>query len=89
MLFGAAIPSDTVISSVASHVSQDDDALIPNLTVRETLYFAAALRLPVWMTEVQKKARAESVMLEFNLRECAETLIGDAKRKGISQWENG
>ena len=87
MLFGAATPSDIVISSVVSYVSQDDDALIPNLTVRETLYFAAALRLPVWMSKDQKKARAESILLELNLRECADTLIGDAKRKGISQGE--
>lgn len=47
VLFGAAIPSASVISSVASYVSQDDDALIPTLTVRETLHFAAGLRLPI------------------------------------------
>lgn len=87
MLFGAGIPSDSVISSVVSYVSQDDDALIPTLTVRETLNFAAALRLPIWMSKVQKRARAESVLLDLNLRDCADTLIGDAKKKGISQGE--
>ena len=87
MLFGAAIPSDSVISSVVSYVPQDDDALIPTLTVRETLNFAAALRLPIWMSKVQKKARAQSVLLDLNLRDCADTLIGDAKKKGISQGE--
>lgn len=47
MLFGAAIPSASVVDSVASYISQDDDALIPTLTVHETLHFAAGLPLPM------------------------------------------
>ncbi len=87
MLFGAAVPSDSVVHSVTSYVSQDDDALISTLTVRETLHFAAGLRLPTWMSKEQKRSRAESVLLEMNLRDCADTLIGDMKKKGISQGE--
>ena len=87
MLFGAAVPSDSVVSSVVSYVPQDDDALIPTLTVRETLNFAAALRLPIWMSKDEKTARAESVLLDLNLRDCADSLIGDMKKKGISQGE--
>ena len=87
ILFGAAIPSEAVISSVVSYVSQEDDALIPTLTVRETLNFAAQLRLPRWMSNKEKTARAESVLRDLNLRDCAETVIGDIGRKGISQGE--
>ena len=87
MLFGAAIPSASVISSVASYVSQDDDALIPTLTVRETLHYAAGLRLPIWMSKDEKIHRAESVLLQLNLRDCADNLIGDAKKRGISKGE--
>ncbi|KAJ5723183.1 hypothetical protein N7488_001218 [Penicillium malachiteum] len=36
MLYNGAVPSETVIRSVTSFVTQDDDALMPSLTVRET-----------------------------------------------------
>jgi ABC-type transport system involved in cytochrome bd biosynthesis fused ATPase/permease subunit len=36
MTFNGARPSDSVIRSVCSYVCQDDDALLPSLTVRET-----------------------------------------------------
>lgn len=87
LFFGAAMPNEAVIRSVVSYVSQDDDDLIPTLTVRETVRFAAGLRLPTWMTKDEKNVRAESVLFELNLRECADTCIGDAKKKGVSQGE--
>lgn len=34
-----------------------DDSLIPNLTVRETLTYAAMLRLPGYLTKEKKLAR--------------------------------
>lgn len=37
------------------------------LTVRETLHFAAGLRLPMWMSEDEKMTRAESVSPQLNL----------------------
>src|SRR5262249_44604311 len=49
LLLNGAEPSDSVIRSVVSYVAQDDDGLLPSLTVRETLRFAAGLRLPSWM----------------------------------------
>ncbi|MCJ1338983.1 hypothetical protein MMC09_004272 [Bachmanniomyces sp. S44760] len=87
MLFGGAIPSEDVIRSVTSYVSQDDDALLPTLTVRETLYFAAGLRLPTWMTKSEKTHRAESVLLKLGLRDCADNLVGNDLIKGISGGE--
>ena len=49
MLYNGAVPSESVVRSVTSFVTQDD-ALMPSLTVRESLRFAAGLRLPSWMS---------------------------------------
>jgi ABC-type multidrug transport system ATPase subunit len=87
MLYGGAVPSEDVIRSVSSYVSQDDDALLPTLTVRETLYLAADLRLPTWMSREDKRKRAESVLLKLGLRDCADTRIGSDLIKGISGGE--
>ncbi len=87
MLYGGADPSDDVVRSVSSYVCQDDDALLPTLTVRETLHFAAGLRLPIWMSKQEKIQRAESVLLKLGLRECADNLIGNELIKGISGGE--
>ena len=87
MLFGGSNPSDEVVRSVTSYVCQDDDALLPTLTVRETLYFAARLRLPTWMSKEEKNQRAESTLMKLGLRDCADNLVGDANKKGISGGE--
>ena len=87
MLFGGAIPSAEVIRSVTSYVSQDDDALLSTLTVRETLHYAAMIRLPKFMTKEQKHQRAESVLLKLGLKDCANNIIGSDKKKGISGGE--
>lgn len=85
--FNDAIPSDSVIQSVVSYVCQDDDALLPSLTVRETLRFAAGLRLPSWMSKQDKYQRAEEVLLKMGLKDCADNLVGSDLVKGISGGE--
>lgn len=87
MTFNGAVPSDSVIRSVCCYVCQDDDALLPSLTVRETLHFAAGLRLPAFMTKEQKVRRAEDVLLKMGLKDCADNLIGSDLIKGISGGE--
>ncbi|KAI1122767.1 P-loop containing nucleoside triphosphate hydrolase protein [Nemania abortiva] len=87
LLFNGASPSSSVIRSVVSYVCQDDDALLPSLTVRETLRFAAGLRLPSWMTKQEKYQRAEEVLLKMGLKDCADNLIGSDLVKGISGGE--
>lgn len=87
MTFNGAVPSDSVIRSVCSYVCQDDDALLPSLTVRETLRFSARLRLPSFMTTQQKNQRAEEVLLKLGLKDCADNLIGSDMIKGISGGE--
>ena len=87
MLINGAIPSEAVVRSIFSYVCQDDDALLPSLTVRETFRFAAGLRLPTWMSKKEKEQRAESVLLKMGLRDCADNLIGGELVKGISGGE--
>ncbi|KAI5863743.1 P-loop containing nucleoside triphosphate hydrolase protein [Durotheca rogersii] len=87
LTFNGAVPSDSVIRSVVSYVCQDDDALLPSLTVRETLRFAAGLRLPKWMSKSEKNQRAEEVLVKMGLKDCADNLIGNELVKGISGGE--
>jgi len=87
MLYNGAVPSESVIRSICSYVCQDDDALLPSLTVRETLRFAAGLRLPSWISKEEKHRRADSVLLKMGLRDCADNLIGSELLKGISGGE--
>ncbi|KAI2466210.1 P-loop containing nucleoside triphosphate hydrolase protein [Annulohypoxylon bovei var. microspora] len=87
LTFNSAVPSDSVIRSIVSYVCQDDDALLPSLTVRETLRFAAGLRLPSWMSKSEKHQRAEDVLTKMGLKDCADNLIGNEMVKGISGGE--
>jgi ABC-type multidrug transport system ATPase subunit len=87
MLFNGIKPSDSIVRSLCSYVTQDDNALLPYLTVRETLHFAAGLRLPNWMSKRDKEGRAEDVILKMGLKDCADHLIGSELLKGISGGE--
>jgi len=44
-----------------------DDVLFPHLTVKETLTYAARLRLPSILTKEQKEKRALEVIEELGL----------------------
>jgi ABC-type lipoprotein export system ATPase subunit len=81
-----AVSAD-VLRSVTSFVTQDDDALMPSLTVRETLQFAARLRLPPRMSRQEKQQKAEDVLLKMGLKDCAQRPIGSNLKKGISGGE--
>ncbi|KAL6710442.1 hypothetical protein ACN47E_008490 [Coniothyrium glycines] len=87
MSFNGLVPSQDVVHSICSFVTQDDDALLASLTVRETLKYAAGLRLPKWMSKEQKMQKAEEVLLKMGLRDCADHLIGNDLIKGISGGE--
>ncbi|XP_073001536.1 ABC transporter G family member 26 [Typha latifolia] len=64
-----------------------DDVLFPQLTVEETLVFAALLRLPTNMSKQQKHSRVDAIIKELNLERCRHTKIGGAFVKGISGGE--
>ena len=63
------------------------DQMLPHLSVRETLRFAAALRLPRALSAAEKRAQVEAVILELGLKECAETCVGGAHVRGVSGGE--
>ncbi|XP_077234759.1 ATP-binding cassette 14 isoform X2 [Tasmannia lanceolata] len=64
-----------------------DDVLYPHLTVRETLVFAALLRLPSTLSPLEKREHAERVIEELGLRRCRNSMIGGPLLRGISGGE--
>ena len=62
-------------------------ALLQALTVYETLYFAAMLRLPRTFTTAQKVERINSVIRALGLEKCRNTIIGGFFRRGVSGGE--
>ncbi|KAL6562490.1 ABC transporter G member 26 [Orobanche gracilis] len=64
-----------------------DDVLFPQLTVEDTLVFAAFLRLPSRMSRRQKYERVELIVKELGLERCRHTRIGGGFVKGISGGE--
>lgn len=64
-----------------------DDVLFAHLTVRETLTYAARLRLPKTMTRRQKEQRALDVIYELGLERCQDTMIGGSYVRGVSGGE--
>lgn len=70
----------------SSFCRQTDD-LLPYLTVRETLAYAAALRLPRSVTAETRSAIVDQTIMELGLADAADVVVGGAFRKGISGGE--
>ncbi|KAG2431027.1 hypothetical protein HYH02_013459 [Chlamydomonas schloesseri] len=68
------------------YVSQDD-LLYAELTVYETLYFAALLRLPRSWSRADKLSRVEMVVEGLGLDRCRDTIIGSHMMRGVSGGE--
>lgn len=62
---------------------KQSDALFPMLTVKETLQFAAYLRIPDKTME-EKRQIAEKTINTLRLESCADTIVGDEANRGIS-----
>ncbi|KAJ3314352.1 hypothetical protein HDU76_002431 [Blyttiomyces sp. JEL0837] len=75
------------VSGITASVRQDDSHLLPALTARETLLYAAFLRLPVEWDKERKVNRADEVLVELGLKTCANTLVGGNGVKGLSGGE--
>ena len=71
---------------MSGYVMQDD-LLNANLTVRETLHYTAALRLPQSFSAEDRDARVNEVIREMGLLKCQDVMVGDPSRKGISGGE--
>jgi ABC-type multidrug transport system ATPase subunit len=63
------------------------DILLHTLTVRETLMYAAQLRLPSSVSQEERTKLVEEVILELSLKEAADTRIGNHAHKGCSGGE--
>lgn len=64
-----------------------DDVLYPHLTVKETLMYAALLRLPKKLSKKAKMERAMEVIYELGLERCQDTMIGGPFLRGVSGGE--
>lgn len=71
-------------AKLSSFVMQDDN-LLPALTVRETLLFAANMKMKTPPHE--KVQRVDELIRIFKLTSCQHTLVGNALIKGVSGGE--
>ncbi|CAK9861222.1 unnamed protein product [Sphagnum jensenii] len=71
---------------IAAYVTQSDD-LIGTLTVNETVYYSASLRLSSKIPRSEKKAIVESTIREMGLMECRNTPVGNWHLRGLSGGE--
>ncbi|KAL6607792.1 hypothetical protein ACP70R_040855 [Stipagrostis hirtigluma subsp. patula] len=74
------------LRAISAHVAQDD-MLHPTLTVRETLLFAAELRLPRALPAGKKRARVDALVDQLGLSGVADTVIGDDGHRAVSGGE--
>jgi len=61
-----------------------DDIIHSELTVRESLYFTAKLRLPADTQDAEIEERIERVLIELKLTEQGDQVIGSAEAKVLS-----
>ncbi|KAM9912391.1 hypothetical protein OXX69_002599 [Metschnikowia pulcherrima] len=78
--------SPAKLSKLSAYVTQVDNLLIPQLTVRETLYYQACLRLPASCHQ-SIPMYLNQIMRSTGLIDCADTPIGSETTKGISGGE--
>ncbi|KAJ3417122.1 hypothetical protein HDV05_006981 [Chytridiales sp. JEL 0842] len=78
--------SKTLLRSLVAYVDQDD-LMLPTLTVRETIMFSANLRLPECISLYEKKARVEEVLHMLGLAHVGNTVVGGNGKRGISGGE--
>lgn len=79
-------PFSSSLKRTLGFVTQDD-VLYAHLTVTETLYYTALLRLPSTLSRQEKAAQAEAVLDQLGLTVCRNNIIGSALVRGISGGE--
>ncbi|KXS10981.1 P-loop containing nucleoside triphosphate hydrolase protein [Gonapodya prolifera JEL478] len=68
-------------------LTEQEDTLLPFLTVRETLTINAHLRMPAEVKGEARNSIVEAILLELGLKDCANTIIGDSAKRGCSNSE--
>uniref|UniRef100_A0A0D9UW74 ABC transporter domain-containing protein n=1 Tax=Leersia perrieri TaxID=77586 RepID=A0A0D9UW74_9ORYZ len=66
---------------------RQEDLFFSQLTVRETLSLAAELQLPDMLTPERKESYVNDLLFRLGLVNCADSIVGDAKIRGISGGE--
>ncbi|KAG6543584.1 hypothetical protein Mapa_014947 [Marchantia paleacea] len=78
--------SPSMMKRMSAYVMQDDQ-LFPMLTVWETLWFAAEVRLSQTMSRDEKRDRVMKLIDQLGLTNAQNTYIGDEGTRGISGGE--
>merc|ERR1711959_792966 len=88
MANGEHKPTDKAFRRQLGYVSQED-VMFEGLTVFETLFYTAMLRLPRAMTKKEKLERVESILKVLGISHCKGTIVGGFRiaRRGISGGE--
>jgi len=81
------VGSAAVAPGVRQAYVRQEDIFYTQMTVRETLMFAARLRLPSSVPLEEKREVVDSLLKKLSLVKAADTVVGDAKRRGISGGE--
>lgn len=64
-----------------------DDILSGSLTVKENLMFSANVRLSTKFSRAEKNAIVDEVVFQLGLEKCADTIIGNDFKRGVSGGE--
>lgn len=75
------------VQSVRHAYVVQQDILLPTLTVRETLRYAAELRLPPSTPADERRELVEEIIRELCLQDCADIRIGSSRARGCSGGE--
>ncbi|KAI9190098.1 FAD-dependent urate hydroxylase [Blastocladiella emersonii ATCC 22665] len=86
MLVNGRVLDRSEFKQMCGFVDQED-MLMPTLTVEETILYSALLRLPKDMSYEAKWNRVRETMVELGITHIAKSRIGDASMRGISGGE--
>lgn len=78
--------SRATLKSMSSYLMQED-LLHWELTVQETLAYAARLRMPSTCTQLERDDRISTVLKMLGIDHIRDVIIGNSRRKGVSGGE--
>ncbi|KAG0366271.1 ATP-binding cassette sub- G member 5 [Gamsiella multidivaricata] len=81
---GIKNPTMAQTNAMCGYVRQDNGFLMPHLTVRETLRYAAELGMSRSLSKAEKWVKVEEIVDVLGLRGCADVMIGGYGTMGCS-----
>ncbi|KAG5504354.1 hypothetical protein JKF63_04803 [Porcisia hertigi] len=79
-------PHASQYRNIIGYVSQED-TLLPSLTVEQTIFYAARLKLPKALSNSTVRRIVTRIIETLKLQHCAQTVIGSDTTRGISGGE--